>query len=139
MFGFYPVSKLIDMSRFNDITDMLSVMTIEKIDLTAENVVACSGNNIRSNYENRFNFIPDIPFTAVVCEAPPVKPTPVGADQVYSVPAGTIPFSPLVGVIEKPIPLQVIPVMVLIYAVGLMVTVTVNGAPMQGPEVGVTI
>lgn len=63
LFGFYPISKLVEMSRFNDITNLISIMTVEKIDLTVENVLTCSGDNILSGYANRFNFIPDISFT----------------------------------------------------------------------------
>jgi hypothetical protein len=55
--------------------------------------------------------------------------------------AGIISEPPL-GVKEKPTPLQVTPLKSEIVALGLIVTVSVNGAPTQfplDPEVGVTV
>ena len=76
----------------------------------------------------------------MVCEAPPVKPTPVGADQVYSVPAGTIPFVPSAGVIAKATPLQVTAVNEFTVAFGLIATVSVkDAAAPQLIVVGVTM
>ena len=77
---------------------------------------------------------------AFVPACPPVTP-PVtdGADQVYKVPAGTIPLIPFVGVTVKLIPLQVIAVIAVTDAVEFTVTVTVNIAPVQLPDNGVTI
>ncbi len=71
--------------------------------------------------------------------APPVKP-PVtdGTDQVYKVPAGTIPLVLLVGLTVNVTPLQLTDVIALITAVGLIVTVRVNVAPVQLPVNGVT-
>ena len=46
---------------------------------------------------------------------------------------------PSVGVTLKEIPLQVVVEMELTVAVGFNVTVTVNIAPVQAPEVGVTV
>ena len=71
-----------------------------------------------------------------VALAPPVKPpVTVGTDHVYSVPAGTIPLVPLVGVTLKATPLQLTVVIAVITAVGLMLTVTVNGV--DGPQLTV--
>ena len=75
----------------------------------------------------------------MVADNPPVKPAPVGADQLYVVPAGTVPFVPFTGVTVKPIPLQVVAVIAVITATGFTVTVTVNGVPVQVPDVGVTV
>ena len=71
--------------------------------------------------------VPVIVLTETVCDNPPVKPEPVGVDQLYNVPAGMIPFTPLVGVTLKLTPLQVMVVIVFTDAAGVMVTVTVNG------------
>jgi hypothetical protein len=70
---------------------------------------------------------------------PPINPTPVGTDQVYVVPAGTIPFVILVGVTLKVTPLQVVVVIALMVAVGLTVIVNVNTAPVQLPDKGVIV
>ena len=73
--------------------------------------------------------------------APPLIPTVTDGDaQVYVVPAGTTPFTPLVGDEVKLAPLQITAVIALIVALGLTVTVTVKEAPIQlPPEVGVTV
>jgi hypothetical protein len=77
---------------------------------------------------------------APVADAPPVRP-PVtdGTDQLYVVPAGTIPFVPLVGVNVNDTPLQLTVVIAVITAVGLIVTVTVKTEPKQVPVIGVTL
>ena len=63
---------------------------------------------------------------------PPVSPpVTVGADHLKVVPAGTVPFIPLVGVMAKETPLQVVDVMALIIAIGLMVTVKEKTGPAQ--------
>ncbi len=79
-------------------------------------------------------------FTALVPDAPPViPPVIVGVDQLYKVPAGTMPFVPFVGVAVKSTPLQATVVMAVITAAGFTFTVTVNVAPVQLPDTGVTI
>ena len=80
-------------------------------------------------------------FIALLPGTPPVMPpVTLGADQPYNVPAGTMPFVTSTGVIVNNTPLQVTPVMAVIVADGLTVTVTVNALPGQDPEVvGVTI
>ena len=66
---------------------------------------------------------------------PPVRlPLIDGADHVYVVPAGKIPLVILVGVTVNVTPLQVIVLIAVIAGVGLMVTVTVNAAPI--PQLG---
>ena len=82
--------------------------------------------------------VPVILLTNDICDVPPVKPDPVGAVQLKVVPAGTIPFTPSVGVTVKVTPLQVIAVIVLITAPGLTFTVIVKDAPAQIPDNGVT-
>ena len=83
--------------------------------------------------------VPVIVFTPLVCEAPPVKPLPVGTDHVYKVPKGTIPLVVLTGVTLNSIPLQALVLIAVITAVELTVTVTVNVTPVQLPDNGVTI
>ena len=77
---------------------------------------------------------------AFVPVTPPViPPVTAGADQLYNVPEGTIPFIPSVGVTVNVTPLQVTPVIAAIDTLGFTVTVTVNVAPVQLPDNGVTI
>ena len=76
---------------------------------------------------------------ALVADAPPVKPVPVGNNQLYVVPVGTVPFIPFTGAIVKLVPLQVVSDIGLMTPTGFTVTVTVNGVPVQLPEVGVTV
>ena len=64
---------------------------------------------------------------------------PVGVDQLYVVPDGTIPLVISKGVIVKDIPLQVAVAIGFTDATGLMVAVTVKFAPAQEPDVGVTV
>ena len=75
-----------------------------------------------------------------VALAPPVNPpVTIGIDHVYNVPAGTIPLVPLVGVTLKATPLQLTVVIAVITAVGLIVTVNWNDAPVQLPVNGVMV
>jgi hypothetical protein len=84
--------------------------------------------------------VPVIEATAEACVNPPVKPTPVGADHVYVVPAGTMPFTPFAGVTVNKVPLHPVPVMALTTAIGFIVTATVNGVPAPQPTIlGVTV
>ncbi len=83
--------------------------------------------------------VPEIS-TAFVALIPPVNPpVTTGTDQLYSVPAGTMPFVILVGVNAKEVPLQIVAVIGLIVAKGLTVTVILKTAPLQMPETGVII
>ena len=83
--------------------------------------------------------VPDI-IAALVALIPPVSvPVKVGVAQLYKVPAGTMPLVILVGVNVNDVPLQMILVIALMEAEGLMVTVTVNTALLQLPDKGVTI
>ena len=78
--------------------------------------------------------------TALVPGAPPViPPVTVGVDQLYNVPAGTMPLVPFVGVTAKNTPLHTTVVIAVITAAGFTFTVTVNIAPVQLPETGVTM
>ena len=77
--------------------------------------------------------------TALVPVTAPVIAVAVGADQEYVVPAGNVPFTPLVGVTVINTPLQVVAVIGVVSALGLMVIVVVKAAPTQEPEVGVTV
>ena len=72
--------------------------------------------------------------------APPVNPPlTLGALQLYNVPAGTIPFVLFIGLTVNATPLQLTELIAVITAVGLIVIVTVNVAPVQLPDNGVTI
>ena len=83
--------------------------------------------------------IPVMLSTGIVCDNPPVIPVPVGANHVYTVPAGTTPFTPSVGVTVNATPLHVVVVIDVIDAPGNTFTTTLNDAPVQLPDVGVTI
>ena len=77
---------------------------------------------------------------ALVPLMPPVMPpVTVGTLQLYKVPSGTIPSPIFVGLTVNITPLQLTAVRLLITAVGLIVIVTVNVAPVQLPDNGVTI
>jgi hypothetical protein len=72
--------------------------------------------------------------------APPVIPPVIsGADQLYVVPAGTIPLVRLVGVAVNNIPSHTTLVIALIAAIGLTVKVNWNDAPAQPLVIGVTV
>jgi hypothetical protein len=70
---------------------------------------------------------------------PPVMlPVTSGADQLYVVPAGTIPFVPLIGVKLNEVPLQKDPVILVTAGNGFRVREIVKVLPVQVPDVGVT-
>lgn len=68
-------------------------------------------------------------FNAPVPAAPPVKPAPAGAAQVYVVPAGIMPLVPSTGVIVKLSPVQTEAAIALIAGAGFIVMVTVKEGP----------
>ena len=67
--------------------------------------------------------------------APPVKPAPVGAGQLYKVPVGITPLVTSVGVTVKATPVHVVVLIGVMIACGLMLTVTVNAV--AGPQLTV--
>ena len=73
--------------------------------------------------------------------APPViPPVTTGADQLYVVPAGTIPLAPSTGDTVNAVPVHAAPVIGVIVGFGFNVTVTVNAVPEQLPGAsGVTV
>ena len=75
---------------------------------------------------------------ALVPDNPPVKPVPVGTDQLYVVPAGTMPLVPLDGVVLNTVPVHTVVLILVIAATGFIFTVTVNDAPAQLPDTGLT-
>ncbi len=83
--------------------------------------------------------LPLINAAFVALSPPDIPPVTVGANQLYKVPTGTIPFVPSVGLTVNATPLQLIVVIAVTTAVGLTVTVTVNVAPVQLPDNGVTV
>ncbi len=84
-------------------------------------------------------FIVPVILAALVPLAPPVIPpvTP-GADQLYVVPAGTMPFVPLTGDTVNNTPVQLTVVIAVIATTGLIVTVAVNELPVHPFDNGVT-
>ena len=85
-----------------------------------------------------FTKVPLILIAFVPIAPPVIAPVTVGALQLYKVPAGIIPFVPLVGVRVNNTPLHVTPVIAVTLAVGLILMVTVKLAPVQVPDIGVT-
>lgn len=73
------------------------------------------------------------------CAAPPEILVPVGVDQLNFVPEGMIPLVPSVGVSINEIPLQVVLLIGVIMASGLRLSVRVNAAPTQVPDLGVMV
>jgi hypothetical protein len=71
---------------------------------------------------------------------PPVMlPVTSGADQLYVVPAGTIPLVPFAGVKLNEVPLQKDPVILVTAGNGFRVKEIVKVLPVQVPDVGVTV
>ncbi|HOP29918.1 MAG TPA: GNAT family N-acetyltransferase [Spirochaetota bacterium] len=56
LFGFYPVAKLANPLFIKDIPKMISIMNVEKIDITAARTMVYSGDDLISGYESKFNF-----------------------------------------------------------------------------------
>ena len=77
-----------------------------------------------------------VPILALPPVSPPVT---TGADQLKVVPAGTTPFVTSAGVTVNALPLQTLTAMFVIAGVGLILTVTINGLPVQVPVTGVTV
>jgi hypothetical protein len=79
-------------------------------------------------------------FAAAVPAAPPViPPVTEGAAQVYVVVPGTMPLTPSAGAAMKLPALHIVAVIFVTAGFGLTVTVTVNVAPVQLPDFGVTV
>ncbi len=72
------------------------------------------------------------------CALCPVIFALVEIDQMYVVFVGTISV-PSVGVILNTSPLQIVTILFAMTGFGLTVVVTVNGAPLHDPLVGVTV
>jgi hypothetical protein len=89
---------------------------------------------------NVFNGLLNVPLMTalLVALAPPViPPVAPGTDQLYKVPAGTMPSIRFVGVTVNVTPLHTIVLIALITAVGFNVTVTVKLDPVHTPVNGV--
>ena len=56
LFGFYPIAKLANPILIKDIPRLISIMNVEKIDITAANVLVHAGDDLLSGYESKFNF-----------------------------------------------------------------------------------
>jgi hypothetical protein len=70
---------------------------------------------------------------------PEIVPDKFGDNQVYEVPAGTIPLVTFTAEKLKLAPLQVTRENAVTATTGLTRTVTENGIPVQSPDSGVTI
>jgi hypothetical protein len=88
----------------------------------------------------RFSRLPNIVVTLSVADAPPVTvPVNVGTLQLYKLLIGTMPLVTFDGVTTNGTPLHVTVVIALTSGVGFNVTITVNAAPVQLPDNGVTL
>ena len=56
LFGFYPAAKLANPHRISQIPNLISIMNVETIDITAASVVFRAGDDVLSGYESKFNF-----------------------------------------------------------------------------------
>lgn len=56
LFGFYPIARLADPYLLRKIANLISIMNVEKIDITAGKIVFHSGDDLLSGYESKFNF-----------------------------------------------------------------------------------
>ncbi len=56
LFGFYPVAKLSNPLTIKDIPRLISIMNVEKIDITASWVMVYERDDLLSGYESKFNF-----------------------------------------------------------------------------------
>jgi hypothetical protein len=75
-----------------------------------------------------------------VAESPPViVPDTDGGFQLYTIFCGTIPFVLFVGVTTKVTPLHTVVLIGVTSGVGFTNTVTVNIAPTQLPDFGITL
>lgn len=56
IFGFYPIAKLANPLNISSIPRLISIMNVEKIDLTAGSILFHSGDDLLSGFESKFNF-----------------------------------------------------------------------------------
>ncbi len=56
LFGFYPIAELSNPLKIKNIPKLISIMNVEKIDITAARVLVYAGDDLLSGYESKFNF-----------------------------------------------------------------------------------
>ncbi len=56
LFGFFPVHRLADPYTIRKVPNLISIMNVEKIDITGSNIIFHSGDDLLSGYESKFNF-----------------------------------------------------------------------------------
>lgn len=56
VFGFYPIAKLANPVNIKNIPRLISIMNVEKIDITAGSIIFHSGDDLLSGFESKFNF-----------------------------------------------------------------------------------
>ncbi len=54
--GFYPIAKLANPNNLRKISNLISIMNIEKIDISAGKISFFSGDDLLSGYESKLNF-----------------------------------------------------------------------------------
>lgn len=56
LFGFYPISRLANSLVIRKVPKLVSIMNVEKIDITAARALVFAGDDLLSGYESKFNF-----------------------------------------------------------------------------------
>ncbi len=56
LFGFYPIAKLANPLEIRSISKLISILNVEKIDVTAARILVYTGDDLLSGYESKFNF-----------------------------------------------------------------------------------
>ncbi|MDQ5986505.1 MAG: butyrate:acetyl-CoA coenzyme A-transferase [Syntrophus sp. SKADARSKE-3] len=56
LFSFYPIAKLADPYNLRRMKNLVSIMNVEKIDITAGKIIFHAGDDLLSGYESKFNF-----------------------------------------------------------------------------------
>ncbi len=56
IFGFYPIAELANPIKIKKIPKLISIMNVEKIDITAGGILFHAGDDLLSGFESKFNF-----------------------------------------------------------------------------------
>ncbi|MBN1532363.1 MAG: GNAT family N-acetyltransferase [Spirochaetes bacterium] len=56
LFGFYPVATLSNPVNIKNVPNLISIMNVERIDITASSVLVYERDDLLSGYESKFNF-----------------------------------------------------------------------------------
>jgi len=56
IFGFYPIAQLANPINIKRVSNLISIMNVEKINITASSIIFHTGDDLLSGYESKFNF-----------------------------------------------------------------------------------